>query len=252
LMLSDLDHRRIRASKGQLDQRWRTLGNLLNSALGRRTRAISVDAEYQAGGVWVGLCGADCERIDRNRGVANVAPLVTLADNLTAWLSYQEVWAWAGGRLPFSFRQTSLTIYIGEVGDPLKPQLLRLEWPGLHDWDNSGVGFQSPGAGHPHWQVDVFDTLRTSRDRPTFNPQLSNDVENFDDVLDTPPLFERITSLSYERMHLASVAPWWLTSSPEFGVHHIHAPVDPTAISRWIDSAIAYILQELARCVPRY
>ena len=83
---------------------------------------------------------------------------------------YQEVWDNESGRVPFAFRQAGLTVHVGEVGDPVKPQLLRLEWPGLRDWDRSGVGFQSSGAGHPHWQVDLFESLHASRAPPTFDP----------------------------------------------------------------------------------
>jgi len=248
---SELERRRLRATKAQLDNRWRTLGGLISTGLGNGARAISVDAEYLAVGVWTGLRGADVERIDRNRGVASVAPFAPLPGNLAAWLGYQEVWDLGSGRVPFAFRQASLTIHVGEVGDPVKPQLLRLEWPGLSDWDRSGVGFQSFGAGHPHWQVDLFESLRVSRDRSAFNPEHASEVESFDEVLETPTLSERIASLTFERMHLASVAPWWSIAPPEFELHHLHAPVDQAAVSRWVAGAIAYIRQELSRCVVR-
>jgi hypothetical protein len=83
------------------------------------------------------------ERVERNRGTGSVAPFVTLPDDLAAWLGYQEVWDQEGGRSPFVFRQASLTVHVGEIGDPVKPQLLRLEWPGLRDWDRSGIGFRA-------------------------------------------------------------------------------------------------------------
>lgn len=248
---SDIENRRLRATKTQLDQRWTLLSNLLTTNVGRGAHTISVDAEYQSAGVWTGLRGSDVERIERNRGVASVAPFAPLSDDLAAWLGYQEVWDLEGGRAPFVFRQASLTVHVGEIGDPLKPQLLRLEWPGLRDWDRSGVGFQSPGAGHPHWQIDLFESLRDLRDQSTFDPEFTDQVEDFDELLATPTLSERIAGLKFERMHLASAASWWSNRPTEFGLHHVYAPVDQAELSRWLDAATAYIRQELSRCNVR-
>lgn len=86
-----------------------------------------IDPDYQTNGVWTGLRGANVERTQRNRGFATVFPLVQLPDDLAAWLGYQEVWDLEPGRLTYTFRQASLTVHVGEVGDSVKPQLLRLE-----------------------------------------------------------------------------------------------------------------------------
>lgn len=248
---SDLERRRLRATKAQLDRRWTALGSLLTASLDRKGRAIAIEAEYQAAGVWIGLRGDGVERIERNRGVASVVPLASLPAGLTAWLGYQEVWDQENGRVAFAFRQAALTVHIGEVGDPLKPQLLRLEWPGLRDWDRSGVGFQSPGAGHPHWQVDLFESLHASREPPAFDPELAETVENFDALTATSSLPDRIAGLTFERMHLASAAPWWSDRPAEFALHHLNAPSDTAALSRWLGAAVAYVRQELSRCVVR-
>jgi hypothetical protein len=199
---SDLDQRRLRASKAQLDRRWANLGGLLSASLDRARRAITIEAEYQAAGVWVGLRGDGVERIERNRGAASVVPFAPLPVGLSAWLGYQEVWDQEGGRARFVFRQAGLTVHIGEVGDPVKPQLLRLEWPGLRDWDRSGVAFQGSGAGHPHWQVDMFESLHTSREPPTFEPDFVAPIEDFGALAATPSLPDRIAGLTFERMHL--------------------------------------------------
>lgn len=248
---SELERRRLRATKAQLDQRWGRVGDIFSAGLGRRSREIGIDADYQAAGVWTGLRGAGVERIDRNRGTASVVPLVPLVADLSAWLGYQEVWDLEGGRTPFAFRQSSLTVHVGEVGDLLKPQLLRLEWPGLRDWDRSGVGFQSSGAGHPHWQIDLFESLHERRDQQTFDPDFGEEVESFDGEVGTPTLSDRIRELTFEKMHLASAAPWWLSRPAEFGLHHFNAPAEQGDLSRWLTAAIAYIKQELSRCVAR-
>jgi hypothetical protein len=247
---SEFEARRLLATRAQLDQRWCKIGDILNSGMDRRASDIHVDADYQAGGVWTGLRGAGVERIDRNRGTASVARLLPLPDDLSAWLGYQEIWDLDGGRT-FAFRQAGLTVHVGEVGDPLKPQLFRLEWPGLSDWDRSGVGFQSPGAGHPHWQIDVFESLHEKRDSIRFDPDFRGEVENFDVEVVTPTLSDRIRALTFEKMHLASVAPWWLSRPAEFGLHHLNAPPGKEELLRWLTAALAYIKQELSRCTMR-
>ena len=248
---SDLERRQLRATKAQLDRRWVTLGVLLSANLDRGRRTIAIEAEYQASGVWTGLRGNGVERIERNRGVASVVPFASLPVGLSAWLGYQEVWDQESGRTPFVFRQAALTVHIGEVGDPLKPQLLRLEWPGLRDWDRSGVGFQSSGAGHPHWQIDLFESLHATHDLPAFKPELVEELEDFDTIAAVPSLSDRITGLTFERMHLASAAPWWSDRPAEFEFHHLNAPTDEAALSRWLGAAVTYIRQEMSRCVTR-
>jgi hypothetical protein len=249
-MPSELEKRRLRGTKAQLDQRWVRIGQILNSGLGRQVQEIAVDADYQSSGVWTGLRGPRVERIDRNRGTAAVAQMAPLPTNLFAWLGYQEIWDLEDGR-NFYFRQAGLTVHVGEIGDPVKPQLLRLEWAGLKDWHRSGIGFQSPGAGHPHWQLDVFESLQEEPGFARFDPDRADDIENFDDEARTPTLAERIRSLTFEKMHLASAAPWWLRETTEYGLHHLNAPADQEGLLRWLTAALSYIKQELSRCGVR-
>lgn len=248
---SELEGRRLRASKAQLDQRWANVDEILATSMGHRPREIAVDADYQAGGVWTGLRGVSVERIDRNRGRATVAPLLPLPDNLYAWLGYQEVWDLETGPRPYAFRQVSLTVHVGEPGDPLKPQMLRLEWPGLRDWDRSGVGFQSRGAGHPHWQIDAFESLHEQRDFADFQVDPAEEVEDFEKALAIPSLTDRVRALAFEKMHLASAAPWWTSQPAEYGVHHLNAPANQVELSRWLMAAVEYIKQEVSRCTIR-
>lgn len=248
---SDLERHRLRATKAHLDRRWPWLSDVLTRTLRYAPRRIMIDAEYQSSGVWTGLRGADVERIDRNRGSASVIPLLQLPDNLLAWLGYQEVWDLESGRSPYLFRQASLTVHVGEVGDPVKPQLLRLEWPGLRDWDRSGVGFQSPGAGHPHWQLDLFESLAALHQPVEFEPDRADDVEDFDALATVPTLSDRLTRLTIERMHLASAAPWWVALPGPYGAHHLNAPASQDELTRWFAASLGYVAQELSRCAVR-
>jgi hypothetical protein len=250
LTLSELESRRLRATKAQLDQRWSKVGGIIAEGIGRGTRDVGVEADYQASAVWTGLVGRIVERIDRNRGRANVAPFCELSNDLMTWLGYQEVWDADGGRTPFVFRQASLSIHAGDVGDPIKPQLLRLEWPGLRDWDRSGVGFQSHNAGHPHWQIDVLESLRNRTKPVQFDPDPAGDLETFEAAPTRMTLSDRIRELALENMHLASAAPWWVKGPGQFGLHHLNAPESQESLCRWLKAAIAYIRQELSRCLP--
>lgn len=248
---SELEGRRLRATKAHLDQRWRRLGDELTRAAQRASRRIMIDPDYQTNGVWTGLRGADVERIDRNRGSATAFPLVPLPDNLSAWLGYQEVWDLESGRLPYVFRHASLTVHVGEMGDSVKLQLLRLEWPGLRDWDRRGVSFQSPGAGHPHWQLDLLESLAALRESVDFTPDGKDEVEDFDALVAAPTMAERVSRLTVERMHLASAAPWWAPQPGPFGVHHLNAPANQDELTRWFTASVSYLVQELSRCALR-
>jgi hypothetical protein len=172
-----------------------------------------------------------------------------LPSGLFAWIGYQEIWDLEDGRSPFVFRQASITIHAGDAGDPVKPQLFRLEWPGLKNWDRTGIGFQASGAGHPHWQFDMVESLVSAQGQ-IFDPEKSEVVEEFKRNPDAD-LEARILSLSVERMHLASAAPWWLAESAEFGAHHLNAPGSVDDLARWFAAALAYIKQELGRCEAR-
>jgi hypothetical protein len=252
LTTSDLSERQLRATRGQLDQRWHTLSQQIGNALNLNRQKLSVGAEYPAGGAWAGLRGSACERVDRNRGRASfVAPLRELPQNLIAWLGFQEIWDVQDGRGRYAFRQLGITIHFGFQGDPIKPQVLRLEWPGLCDWSGAGIGFQSPGAGHPHWQLDILESLQTASADAEFDPGAAEVLENFDDVPVAPTVVELVNSLTFESMHLASAAPWWLGQTTEFGLHHMNAPSDHASLSRWLVNAIGYLYQELGRCVVR-
>lgn len=247
---SELERRRLRATRAQLQQRWEKLSDILTIGTGLRPREVAVEADYQGGGVWTGLRGGAVERIARNRGTASVAKFLPLPDDLFAWLGYQEIWDVENART-FTFRQAGLTVHIGEAGDPVKPQVFRLEWPGLRDWDRSGIGFQSPGAGHPHWQIDVLESLHELHDDGAFDPESTEVVEEFGSERASPSLSDRVRALTLERMHLASAAPWWQSRPTEYGQPHLNAPAAQEDLLRWLTSALAYIRQELQRCTSR-
>ncbi|MFG1244421.1 hypothetical protein V5F32_18735 [Xanthobacter oligotrophicus] len=239
----------LRATKGALDQRWIELKGVIAAALELDPRELRVDADYQSDRVWAGLQGAACERVTRDQGGANwVAPLCEMPSNLLAWLGWQEAWELTTGQRPYRFKNMGLTVYLGKRHEAIKPQFLRLEWPGITKWGGPEVSFQSPGAGHPHWQIDLMRSL--AQDRPVdFQPDPVEIVEDFETALQEPTANDLVRRLSIERMHLASAAPWWLPAPSGDVGHHINAPRDLPALSRWLNHSLLYLRQELARCV---
>lgn len=239
------------ATQGMLDRRWVELSRLLATTLGLSidARALRVEAESQGNKVWVGLQGAACERVTRNRGGSTlVAPLCTMAAGLTAWLGWQEAWEMVPGPKPFRFRNAGITIYVGKPHEALKPQVLRLEWPGISNWSGGEVSFQSPGAGHPHWQIDILQSLARAPSEAVFKPDGEELVEDFEAVHREPTTLELLQRLSIDRMHFASAAPWWLPAAVEGRGHHMNAPEDMGAITRWLEQSLRYVIQELSRC----
>lgn len=243
----------LSAAKSALDQRWVQVGALIARALGLPAdrRQLQIEAEYLQQGVWAGLQGGGCERISRNRGGQTwVAPLCEVSSNLLAWLGWQESWEIPAGQRNYRFKTTGLSVYLGKRNEAVKPQLLRLEWPGYANWSGSQkASFQSPGAGHPHWQVDLVQSLAAAPQSPDFEATAGEIVYDFDAEVREPTVDELARRFSVERMHLASAARWWLPSAGDGIDHHVNAPPDIQALDRWLSESILYLRQELGRCV---
>lgn len=242
----------LRTTKGALEHRWSALTEQLGVVLGLTAQQLRIDPEAQSDRVWAGLRGSACERVNRNRGgAARVAPLCHLPKNLIAWLGLQEVWDIQTGPRPFVFRQLGLTIHFGYLGDPVKPQILRLEWPGVRDWAGAGVTFQTSGAGHPHWQIDIMQSLEEQASPGTFIPFSSEIIEDFGTESTEKELNKLPRSITLEEMHLASAAPWWVPSTLGQPSQHMNMPTDLLGLTRWLTESVRYVRQELGRCVVR-
>ncbi len=245
--------RELSAAKSVLDTRWQQVEVLIANALKmpRDRRQFQVSSDYQQLGVWAGLQGAQCERISRNRGGhAYVAPLHEYSNDLLAWIGWQENWEIPTGQRNFRFKNCGLSVHLGKRNEALKPQLLRLEWPGYANWSSGQqAGFQSPGAGHPHWQIDLIQSFSAIPDPVSFESDIDEIVEDFDAIDREPTIDELARRFSFERMHLASAAPWWLPDPVDDIGHHMNAPPDLHSLDRWLKQSILYLRQELARCV---
>jgi hypothetical protein len=243
----------LRVSSAALDRRWPSVSEELRAELGFGRGDLSVHPEYAEDIVAAGFVGRACEVVERHRGRnSRVAPLSAIGNgSLMAWLGFHEAWESKPGKM-YAFHHVSLTVHVGYTGDPIKPQIFRSEWPGFRAWSASGVGFQSPGVGHPHWQFDAMKTLYDS-DISLRDKILARLREEAVTVEFVPPIEARdavtaLQELALDRIHFASAAPWWLSQmeSP-YGVH-MNAPPNADALLRWIVGCVSYIRQELKRC----
>lgn len=142
-------------------------------------------------------------------------------------------------------------MYFGFENDPVKPQIFRSEWPGIRDWAGAGPTFQSPGAGHPHWQFDLRAAVRGTIGQTRVSEFKEVDaefVEDFGVETAEPNVLLLLQYATIERMHFASAAPWWLKVTNGQPPLHMNAPEDVESLSRWLFSCISYLKQELARC----
>ena len=202
--------------------------------------------------LWAGFQGSACERVTRNRGGAShVVPFCPLPKELSAWLGLQEVWDMQSGPKPLIFRQLGLTIHIGYAGDAIKSQVLRLEWPGVRNWTGAGLTFQTVGAGHPHWQIDILQSLAEETRAKQFVLEPPEVIENFNVESSTAELDEVIRSITLENIHLASAAKWWIPSTLGQVAQHMNAPPDLAGLTRWMVHSVVYLRQEFGRCVIR-
>jgi hypothetical protein len=211
-----------------------------------------VRADAVAEQVIAGFVGSACVRVRRNRGSPTfVVPFTDLGkDNLKSWLGFQEKWELVSAKI-YSFHHVSLTVHFGYEGDIAKPQMFRAEWPGIRRWTSEKIGFQSPGAGHPHWQFDALESTLNGdaeiRERTLARIRGDEVVADFQPESSHLNAISAAQKVSIERFHFASAAPWW---QPNAYVHpsHMNAPADADAISRWVLECVSYMRQELDRC----
>lgn len=242
-------------TRGQLEARSIFLASELANLLEAPAASLQFRPEFASDTAVAELQGALTEATQgRNRGRSTqVVKLCDFGSCGTAWISLRERWDFAeyrGGKPFYAFESAGITVFAGAAGQFDKAQILRSEWAGFANRGN-GASFQAGGAGHPHWQIDLFETLRDSdQDVMRFGEQ--TEVRSFTAASAANGLREKLQLAPFERFHFASVARWW---RPEKDVcHHQHAPNDDQEISRWVLGSVTYIrtqLEIVARGLPR-
>jgi hypothetical protein len=243
----------LKISSVELERRWRLLGERLRIELGLAPGGLLVQPDYALEIVAAGFVGSACEVVERHQGRHSpVAPLTSVGrGSMMSWLGFHEVWESRPSK-SYVFQHVSLTVHVGYQGDVVKPQIFRSEWPGVRGWTAGEIGFQAPGAGHPHWQFDAMRSVRDYnvglREKSLARLRHESKAEEFSPSNLTPDILADLQEMTLERIHFASAAPWWLLQHDRAYDLHMNAPSDPEGLLRWIIACVAYIRQELKRC----
>lgn len=239
----------LTVSASHLNQHFSATKHLFADAL---SSPVTVEVDQNTTPIVAALSGAECERIERNRGMGSVAvaPMQKIRDDLWSWLSYREEWERAE-RDKLRFRSASLTIYFGLKADRFKPQMFRLEWSGWADWKAGTLGFQASNAGHPHWQFDALESLsdnerveRANILRDLLRENTEDNVQEFAPQMPSSDVRDLVSMQSISRIHFPSAAAWW--QKPPHGFH-AHSPENSVDIRNWLEKSLDYISTELDR-----
>jgi hypothetical protein len=233
-----------------LQKHWGLLSADIQSLLSFRRDQAVITYEVTGEVASAGFDGAACERAPRNRG--KPTPVLPIADltfgGLSAWVGFHELWRKRRGNT-YVFTHAGVTVHMGKRGTTEKFQALRAEWPGPLRYDDGVPQFPSPGAGHPHWQVDIFQTLsssefeRTRDEAAELRAALHEQVQERDfEVENARTVASIVRDYPIERFHFASAAPWWLEHA-----RCANEPPDEAGVRRWIVQSLAYIRSELRK-----
>lgn len=239
----------LMVSESHLNQHFSTTKDLFTNAL---PIPVTIEVDQNTTPIVAALSGAECERIERNRGVGTVAvaPMQKIRDDLWSWISYREEWERAERKM-LRFRTASLTFYFGLKSDRFKPQMFRLEWSGWANWYTDTLGFQAANAGHPHWQFDVLESLsddegveRANILRDLLRDNTENEVQEFAPQMPSSDVRDLVSMQSISRIHFPSAAAWWQKPPHE---SHAHSPESSANIRKWLEKSLDYISIELDR-----
>jgi hypothetical protein len=198
-----------------IEAHWGHLQEALRGLPLPEARYVSVEPSWTIDLGTAVLVGPRSEITVRERGGRiRVHPLVISEDGASHWINWFERWdRVAGSRRPWRFRSSGITAFQGGVGVPDKMQLFRVEWPGFTSWQAGTVGWQAPGAGHPHWQFDALSDIEARFARVAAAAELATSLAGESELEEfgEEPLRGMVFSLpsrAWTRMHFASQARW--------------------------------------------
>jgi hypothetical protein len=275
IKVEDAGYAPLYARKETILKHWGLLRGELGTILPRDGGNYYFEQSELAGVTGLLSSGSLPHRIIRDRGgVTPIVPLLEEEDHTNAsyWLSFYQSWSQNPNpkREQLIYNTTSITVYFGDPTSPEKLQvflqLFRAEWPGVRvhfaGRDENFV-FEAPGAGHPHWQFDAYQTRATEveverqrlLDVSRALEQNLPEVEDFGELavseLSSEEEERRLLCMGQvTRVHFASNAEWattrWYGNELETKAH-ARGPANANEIIRWAISSLVYIQSELRR-----
>lgn len=156
-------------------------------------------------------------------------------------VGFRERWQRIENTKSYRFVEGGFTIHVGKQGELSKPQIMRSEWVSRR---SKAFG---EGIGHPHWQMDVLETVRA---RPADVPVRFETEEmiatEFGEQEPDEADQDLLLGLTIERMHLASAAHWWRLPSSSIA----NSPANVAELDRWILGCIGYLRQPPVERAP--
>jgi hypothetical protein len=261
----------LHAQKGVIETHWQLLLPELKRILPRDGAPYLMDVGTLEGITGNLICGGfPDQKAIRERGpTASLVPLLEEDhSDFSYWLSLHQ--GWRENHRPqirgFIYHTTSITVYFGHPNTVEKIQLFRAEWPGVRvqrEGKYENFIFEAPGAGHPHWQFDAYQSragqveserqrlISISRTLDELLPEVENFGESVVTELVSSEETERFKCMQQvTRIHFASHANWAI--QPWRGDEtntkpHTRGPATTTEILNWITSSLSYIQRELNR-----
>lgn len=246
---------------GSLGPHWAALATELKGAL-PSARNLQLSGTAIAGSATAELRAFNGRDAVRERGRASVVPILRGPDGgVRYWVAYLEEWEEISGRKPYRFRAANLTFFHEPTPEVALVQIFRAEWPGVREWKRGELGYQSPGAGHPHWQFDALGHYMSREQRRrrleaalSLLQQPTNEVEEFGETeplsLAADTVAEEEVDLSWTAIHFAAGARWpkerWRGDESTLGTH-TWVPSELDNIRSWVTSTVLYVREELLK-----
>jgi hypothetical protein len=229
------------ATLGQLSPHWNQLINELAIQINDAKTGVKLTATTGVGNEIIATFrGAVVRRAGRNQGEPVPAIRFRTIRDWETWLGYREVWVLSSSSSRrFTFSSSDLTVFFTKVGNEAFQQILRAEWSGPAK-NELGWLFRPNDAAHPHWQIDIAETLRADADFEAARDLLRDAApKEFDE---TEPSFPRDPPwYQLGRMHLASAMRPWID------LDIAHGPMDLRAVRAWVVNTVTLLNIELDR-----
>ncbi|WP_414471945.1 hypothetical protein [Microvirga sp. M2] len=229
------------ATEGELAPHWNTLTAELVPQLDIRASKVSLKAAPVGDKLIASFIGEAARRAGRLRGdPMPVVPFRSISSNWEVWLGYREVWTLKGGNPKrFNFASSDLTIFFAIAGSEAFQQILRAEWMGPEK-SLEGWSFKPSNAAHPHWQIDIAETLKLDADLEAAR-ELLREVEPREFGAPEPAPVPDPPWYQIGRMHLASAMRPWADGLIA------HGPADLAAVRMWVVNTVNLLQIELER-----